>query len=94
MRTKQVGDLLSRAIPEWTIAEKNVGCQCKSKRRKMNSDGPDKVEAELEEWVEYFLEQKKHLRKAFQTIPDAALRLWLAFVIRRACKLARDRLQN
>ena len=89
----RVGDLVASRIPEWIIADRH-GCQCESKRRKMNDDGPDQVEAELEEWVEYFLEQKKHLRKAFQTIPDAALRLWLALVIRRACKLARDRLEK
>jgi hypothetical protein len=89
----RVGDLVAVRIPEWIVADRK-GCSCKSKRQKMNRDGPDKVEAELEDWVEYFLLQKKHLRKAFQTIPDAALRFWLALVIRRACKLARDRLQN
>lgn len=88
-----VGDLVASRIPEWILADLK-GCSCKSKQKKMNRDGPDQVEAELEEWVEYFLEQKKHLRKAFQTIPDAALRIWLALVIRRACKLARERLEK
>lgn len=93
MSENQVGDLVASRIPEWIVADRH-GCACESKRRKMNSDGADRVEAELEEWVDYFLDQKKHLRKAFQTIPDAALRIWLAIVIRRACKLARDRIEK
>ena len=86
----QVGDLVASRFPEWIVADRR-GCSCKSKRRKMNVDGPDQVETELESWIDYFLEQKKHLRKSFQTIPDAALRIWLGRVIRHACKVSRER---
>ena len=89
----KVGDLVASRIPEWILADLK-GCSCKSKQKKMNRDGPDQVEAELEEWVEYFVDQKRYLRKAFQAIPDTALRIWLALVIRRACKLARERLEK
>ena len=84
-----VGTEVEKLIPGWSIRDRK-GCSSKSKRLKMNRDGPDKVEAELDEWIEYFLKQKKHLRKALQTIPEPALRWWLALVIRRAIKLARD----
>ncbi len=88
-----VGDLVASRIPEWILADLK-GCSCKSKQKKMNRDGPDLVESELEDWLDYFVDQKRYLRKAFQAIPDAALRIWLALVIRRACKLARDRLEK
>jgi len=88
-----VGDLVASRIPEWIVADRK-GCSCKSKRGQMNRDGPDKVEAELDEWVEYFLGQKKHLRKAFQTIPDSALRVWVSLCIRQACKVARKHLTD
>ena len=88
-----VGDLVASWIPEWVKLEGPV-CDCRSRRNLMNRAGADGVEANLESYVEHFLGQKKHLRPKLQAIPDAALRVWVRLVLRRACTVSRERLKK
>ena len=88
-----VGDLVASYIPEWVRLEGSV-CDCRSRQNLMNRAGADGVEANLESYVEYFLGQKKHLRPKLQSIPDAALRVWVRLVLRHACKISRERLKK
>lgn len=84
-----VGTVLESWIPTWAIASDRTACDCNKVRDEMDALGPDRVEADLQKYVEHFVHQRKYLRKTLRVAPEFVIRAWVELVIKNACDKVR-----
>ena len=84
-----VGTQLSSLIPDWAVSDKK-GCKCRSYAEKMDRQGIDWCESNLDGIVQHLLGQMEYLLPAFRILPASAIRVAASRLVKLAIKKARE----